>query len=53
MVFSHAFFLRNIGIDLGSANTLIYLHGKGIVLREPSVLALNKSGNILAIGKTA
>ncbi|MGI5882602.1 MAG: rod shape-determining protein [Dethiobacteria bacterium] len=53
MVFSHAFFSRNIGIDLGSANTLIYLHGKGIVLREPSVLALNKSGNIVAIGKTA
>ena len=42
MVFSHTFLSRNIGIDLGSANTLIYMKDKGIVLREPSVLALEK-----------
>ena len=45
------FSLRNkdIGIDLGTANTLVTLRGKGIVLREPSVVAINiKTGEILA-----
>jgi len=50
------FSLRNkdIGIDLGTANTLVTLRGKGIVLREPSVVAINKkTGEILATGGEA
>lgn len=45
---------KDIGIDLGTANTLIYVNGKGIVINEPSVVAINKkTGQILAIGKKA
>jgi rod shape-determining protein MreB len=45
---------KNIGIDLGTANTLVYIDGKGIVLREPSVVAKNtKSGEIVAVGTEA
>ena len=48
------FFARDIGIDLGTANTLIYVKGKGIVLREPSVVAINLHGNkVLAVGNDA
>ena len=36
-------FTRDIGIDLGTANTLVYLRGKGIIIREPSVVAVNTS----------
>jgi len=36
------FFTRDIGIDLGTANTLVHVKGKGIVVREPSVVAINK-----------
>ena len=32
-------FTRDLGIDLGTANTLVYLKGKGIIIREPSVVA--------------
>ncbi|MGB7414803.1 MAG: rod shape-determining protein [Thermosynechococcaceae cyanobacterium] len=47
-------FSSDIGIDLGTANTLIYQSGKGIVLREPSVLALDPTTQqILAIGHEA
>ena len=47
-------FNRDIGIDLGTANTLVHVKGKGIVLREPSVVAVDqKSGNVLAIGVDA
>jgi len=47
-------FSRDIGIDLGTANTLVHLKGKGIVAREPSVVAINtKSGDILAVGDAA
>ncbi len=54
MAFSRIFLSRNIGIDLGSANTLIYVKGKGIVLREPSVLALEKrTEKVLAVGESA
>jgi rod shape-determining protein MreB and related proteins len=43
-----------LGIDLGTANILVYLKGKGIVLREPSVVAVNTSnGNLLAVGEEA
>lgn len=47
-------FSQDIGIDLGTANTLIYLGGKGIVIREPSVVAINKrTKDILAVGEEA
>lgn len=47
-------FSNDIGIDLGTANTLVYVKGKGIVINEPSVVAINKkTGQILAIGKAA
>lgn len=43
-----------IGIDLGTANTLIYVSGKGVVLDEPSVVAVNKkSGTLLEVGENA
>ena len=43
-----------IGIDLGTANVLVYVKGKGIVLREPSVVAVDKDTNrVLAIGEEA
>lgn len=42
---------KDIGIDLGTANTLVTLKGKGVILKEPSVVAIDrKSGNILATG---
>ena len=45
---------RDMGIDLGTANTLVYLKGKGIVLREPSVVAININTNkVLAVGEEA
>ena len=45
---------KDIGIDLGTANILVTLRGKGIVLKEPSVVAIDiKSGNILATGHEA
>ncbi len=48
------YFSRNIGIDLGTANSLIYLAGKGIVINEPSIAAVNnKTGQIVAIGEEA
>ncbi len=44
----------DIGVDLGTANTLVYVRGKGIVINEPSVVAINqKSKQILAIGNEA
>ena len=44
----------DIGIDLGTANVLVYVKGKGIVLREPSVVAIDKDHNkVLAIGEEA
>jgi rod shape-determining protein MreB and related proteins len=48
------FFSNDIGIDLGTANTLIYVHGQGIVLNEPSVVAIEvATGKVVAIGKKA
>lgn len=45
---------KDIGIDLGTANILIYVKGEGIVLSEPSVVAIDKdSGKVLAIGQKA
>lgn len=45
---------KDIGIDLGTANILIYVKGEGVVLSEPSVIAIDKdSGKVLAIGAKA
>ena len=47
-------FSNDIGIDLGTANTLVYLKGQGIVINEPSVVAVNqKTGQIVAVGAEA
>src|SRR3990172_4803074 len=47
-------FSKDIGIDLGTANTLVYVRGRGIVINEPSVVAINtKTKQILAIGDEA
>ncbi len=47
-------FTRDIGIDLGTANTLVYMKGKGIVMREPSVVAVDiRSESVLAVGTEA
>ncbi len=47
-------FSHDIGIDLGTANTLVYVRGKGIVINQPSVVALNqKTGQVVAIGSEA
>ena len=48
------FLTRDIGIDLGTANILVYAKGQGIVLQEPSVVAVNKgTGKVLAVGNAA
>jgi rod shape-determining protein MreB len=47
-------FSNDIGIDLGTANTLVYLRGRGIVINEPSVVALNtKTSRVVAVGAEA
>ena len=47
-------FNEDIAIDLGTANSLVYVRGKGIVINEPSVVALNeKTNQVLAIGEEA
>src|SRR3989344_2687004 len=48
------FWSKDVGIDLGTANTLVYVRGKGITINEPSIVAINqKTGKILAIGSEA
>ncbi|MDP3963577.1 MAG: rod shape-determining protein [bacterium] len=48
------FFSHDIGMDLGTANTLVYVRGRGIIINEPSVVAINKkTGQVLAIGQEA
>ena len=47
-------FSKDIGVDLGTVNTLIYVQGKGIILNEPSVVALDKNNNqIISVGTEA
>lgn len=47
-------FSRDIGIDLGTANTLVYVRGRGIVINEPSIVAVNKkTDQVLSIGEEA
>ena len=55
MAISFLNFLSNdIGIDLGTANTLIYVKNRGIVVNEPSIVALEEnSGKVLAVGTEA
>ena len=48
------FFSKDIGIDLGTANTLVYMKGKGIVMREPSVVAVDvRKDTVVAVGQQA
>lgn len=57
--FLRNYFSNDLAIDLGTANTLIYVRGKGIVLNEPSVVAIRQEGGpngkttIHAVGKQA
>lgn len=47
-------FSKDIGIDLGTANTLVFMKGKGIVIREPSVVAVDvRTDSVLAVGDSA
>jgi rod shape-determining protein MreB len=47
-------FSKDMGMDLGTANSLVYVKGKGIVIREPSVVAIQKdTGQVLAVGEEA
>ena len=49
-----SFIGRDMAVDLGTANTLVYVRGRGIVLNEPSVVAINtNTGGILAVGAEA
>lgn len=51
---STSFSTRDIGIDLGTANTLVYARGRGIILNEPSVVAVeSRTGKVLAVGHEA
>ncbi len=50
----NSLFSTDIGIDLGTANTLVYVRGRGVVLNEPSVVTINdKTGQVVAIGREA
>ncbi|MDT0448849.1 rod shape-determining protein [Streptomyces hesseae] len=54
MAQSKSFSGRDMGIDLGTANTLVYVRGKGVVLNEPSVVAVNaEDGSVLSVGSEA
>ena len=47
-------FTNDIGMDLGTSNTLVYVKGKGIVLQEPSVVAIDRTTDkVLAVGVEA
>jgi rod shape-determining protein MreB len=47
-------FSNDLAIDLGTANTCVYARGKGIVVNEPSIVAINKiNGRVEAVGKDA
>ena len=50
----YTMFSNDVGIDLGTANTLLYVRGLGIVVNEPSVIAMNqKTGQVVAVGAQA
>lgn len=47
-------FVKDMGIDLGTANTLVFIKGKGIIIREPSVVAIQaNTKQVLAVGEEA
>ena len=50
-------FSNDLAIDLGTANTLVYVKGKGVIINEPSVVAISKNGrnknDVLAVGNDA
>ena len=47
-------FSKDVGIDLGTANTLVYMKGKGIIMREPSVVAVDtKTDEVRCVGAEA
>ena len=49
-----SFFSKDVGIDLGTANVLVYVEGRGVVINEPSAIALNqKTGQVVAVGSEA
>ena len=49
-----SFLSKDVGIDLGTANTLVYMKGKGIIMREPSVVAVDtKSDEVRCVGAEA
>src|SRR3954462_5748441 len=51
---ANSFIGRDMAVDLGTANTLVYVRGNGVLLEEPSVVALNSTtGEILAVGHEA
>ena len=51
-IFGH--FAKDVGVDLGTVNTLIYVRGRGIVINEPSLVAINKkTSQVLAVGREA
>ena len=55
-IFNRVFssFSTDIGIDLGTANTLVYVKGKGVVINEPTIVAINKkTGQVVAVGEAA
>ena len=52
-VLNLSFLSSDLAIDLGTANTLVYAKGKGIVVSEPSIVAINKvTGKVEAVGRT-
>jgi rod shape-determining protein MreB len=54
MNFIFKYFSKDLGIDLGTANTLVHVKGKGIVMREPSVVAIQRdNGSVLSVGEEA
>lgn len=53
-MFGLGVFKKNLGIDLGTANSLVYVSGRGIVINEPSAVAINsKTGKVIAVGDEA
>ena len=51
---SRMFFSKDIGIDLGTANTLVYMKGRGIIIREPSVVAVDiRTDKVCCVGQEA
>ena len=53
-VFKNIILSRDIGIDLGTATVLVYVQGKGIVIREPAVVAIDKTTDrVIKVGKEA